>query len=63
MYIRIPFTGLEVYAEWPSITKAPTFLHIASHRTAPDLVTRPGTVLVWIGRLHAVISGGKLSTR
>ena len=56
MYLTIPRTNLEVHIECPTITKAPAFIHIASYRSAPNLVPRPGTVLVWIGRLHAVVS-------
>ncbi len=59
MYLTIPFTRLHAHLEYPSITRAPQFFHIASHRTAPDLVAKPGNWLVWIGRLHAVISRGK----
>ncbi len=55
MYLHVPFTRLELHLDYPSITRGRTFVDWASHRVEPDLVA-PGTVLVWIGRVHAVMS-------
>ena len=54
-YARIPFTDREVFAEVPSLTRGPTFFHVATHGTAPDLAS-PGTLLGWVGNLHVVLS-------
>ena len=55
MYFNIPFTHVETYLEYPTLIKAPSFFHFASHRTTPDL-TGPGSVLLWVGRFRAVVS-------
>ena len=58
-YFNILFTSRDAFVEYPSLIQAPAFFHIASHRTAPDL-TGPGSVLLWVGRLRAVVSRRKL---
>ena len=45
----------EVFVEFPSLTRGPTFLHIATHKSDPALVS-PGSTLLWVGRLHFVLS-------
>ncbi len=47
--------GHEVFVEFPSLTRGPTFLHIATHKSDPALVSR-GSTLLWVGRLHFVVS-------
>ncbi len=54
-FTRIPITGHEVYAEAPSLSRGRTCIDWASHKSSPDL-TGPGGFLVWIGRLHIVLS-------
>ncbi len=45
LYVRLPFTRLEAWAEYPSITRGHTFV---------DTMRDPGTLHLWIGRLYAV---------
>ena len=55
MFIHVPFTHLEIHIQRPSITRGRRFIDWMRHRDEPGYVA-PGTVMVWIGRLHAVIS-------
>ncbi len=54
-YFNIPFTSRDAFVEYPSALRGRTWIDFATHRTAPDL-TGPGSVLLWAGRLRAVVS-------